>query len=159
MPEHFCGSADFNFDEATSSVDTRTESLIQKGNGGLDGRSKNCFVIAHRLSTIKNADLILVMKNGTVIEQGTHEELIAEKGFYEDLYNSQFTKNIDAQEDEMNKETMKTISESAVKLKFLLGKQFMRPIREIEREKERNCHRDLSILCDGSSQRETIRSL
>ncbi len=85
-------------DEATSSVDTRTESLIQKAMAGLmEGRTS--FVIAHRLSTIKNADLILVMKNGTVIEQGTHEELIAEKGFYEDLYNSQFTKNIDAQED------------------------------------------------------------
>ena len=85
-------------DEATSSVDTRTESLIQKAMAGLmEGRTS--FVIAHRLSTIKNADLILVMKNGTVIEQGTHEELIAQKGFYEDLYNSQFSKNIDAQED------------------------------------------------------------
>ena len=76
-------------DEATSSVDTRTEALIQKAMAQLmEGRTS--FVIAHRLSTIKNADLILVMKNGTVIEQGTHEELISQKGFYEDLYNSQF---------------------------------------------------------------------
>lgn len=76
-------------DEATSSVDTRTEALIQKAMTQLmEGRTS--FVIAHRLSTIKNADLILVMKNGAVIEQGTHEELIRQKGFYEDLYNSQF---------------------------------------------------------------------
>lgn len=85
-------------DEATSSVDTRTEALIQKAMTGLmQGRTS--FVIAHRLSTIKNADLILVMKNGSVIEQGTHEELIRQKGFYEDLYNSQFTTNPDVQED------------------------------------------------------------
>ena len=82
-------------DEATSSVDTRTEVLIQKAMSNLmQGRTS--FVIAHRLSTIKNADLILVMKSGSVIEQGTHEELMAQKGFYEDLYNSQFTTNIDA---------------------------------------------------------------
>ena len=82
-------------DEATSSVDTRTEVLIQKAMSNLmQGRTS--FVIAHRLSTIKNADLILVMKNGSVIEQGTHEELMNQKGFYEDLYNSQFTTNIDA---------------------------------------------------------------
>lgn len=80
-------------DEATSSVDTRTEGLIQKAmNTLMEGRTS--FVIAHRLSTIKNADLILVMNNGSVIEQGTHEELMDKKGFYEDLYNSQFTKNI-----------------------------------------------------------------
>ena len=79
-------------DEATSSVDTRTEALIQKAMTDLmEGRTS--FVIAHRLSTIKNADLILVMKNGSVIEQGTHDELIRLKGFYEDLYNSQFKTN------------------------------------------------------------------
>lgn len=76
-------------DEATSSVDTRTEILIQKAMSGLM-KGRTSFVIAHRLSTIRNADLILVMKNGSVIEQGTHEELIMKKGFYEDLYNSQF---------------------------------------------------------------------
>jgi ATP-binding cassette subfamily B protein len=76
-------------DEATSSVDTRTEALIQKAMAQLM-KGRTSFVIAHRLSTIKNADMILVMKNGAVIEQGTHEELIRQKGFYEDLYNSQF---------------------------------------------------------------------
>ncbi|MEG2198971.1 MAG: ATP-binding cassette domain-containing protein, partial [Anaerovorax sp.] len=81
-------------DEATSSVDTRTEVLIQKAmNRLLKGRTS--FVIAHRLSTIKNADLILVMDGGKIIEQGTHEALMKKKGFYEDLYNSQFTRNID----------------------------------------------------------------
>ncbi|MFB7158849.1 ABC transporter ATP-binding protein [Lysinibacillus sp. NPDC056232] len=76
-------------DEATSSVDTRTEALIQKAMDKLMvGRTS--FVIAHRLSTIKNADLILVMKDGDIIESGNHEELLAEKGFYADLYNSQF---------------------------------------------------------------------
>lgn len=76
-------------DEATSSVDTRTESLIQKAMDNLMvGRTS--FVIAHRLSTIKNADLILVLKDGDIVEQGTHTELLAEKGFYADLYNSQF---------------------------------------------------------------------
>lgn len=81
-------------DEATSSVDTRTEALIQKAMDKLMvGRTS--FVIAHRLSTIKNADLILVMKDGDIIESGNHEELIAEKGFYADLYNSQF-ENADA---------------------------------------------------------------
>lgn len=85
-------------DEATSSVDTRTEALIQVAmNKLMEGRTS--FVIAHRLSTIKNADLILVMKSGSVIEQGTHNELMMKKGFYEDLYNSQFTRNIDAQEE------------------------------------------------------------
>ncbi|MDM5247927.1 ABC transporter ATP-binding protein [Lysinibacillus sp. G4S2] len=76
-------------DEATSSVDTRTEALIQEAMDKLMV-GKTSFVIAHRLSTIKNADLILVMKDGDVIESGNHEELIAEKGFYADLYNSQF---------------------------------------------------------------------
>ena len=76
-------------DEATSSVDTRTEILIQKAMDNLmHGRTS--FVIAHRLSTIKNADCIFVMKDGDIIEQGTHEELLARNGFYADLYNSQF---------------------------------------------------------------------
>lgn len=77
-------------DEATSSVDTRTEVYIQRAmNDLMKGRTS--FVIAHRLSTIRDADLILVMNNGSVIEQGTHEELLAKNGFYADLYNSQFT--------------------------------------------------------------------
>ena len=76
-------------DEATSSVDTRTEELIQKAMDKLmEGRTS--FVIAHRLSTIKNADLILVMRDGNIIEQGNHDELMAQDGFYADLYNSQF---------------------------------------------------------------------
>ena len=79
-------------DEATSSVDTRTEELIQKAMDKIS-KNKTSFVIAHRLSTIKNSDLILVMKNGNIIEQGNHDELMAKKGFYADLYNSQFTKN------------------------------------------------------------------
>lgn len=77
-------------DEATSSVDTRTEELIQKAMDHLmEGRTS--FVIAHRLSTIKNADVILVLKDGNIIEQGNHEELLNKKGFYADLYNSQFS--------------------------------------------------------------------
>ena len=68
-------------DEATSSVDTRTEELVQKATS---------FIIAHRLSTIKNADIILVMNEGNIIEQGNHEELLAKNGFYAKLYNSQF---------------------------------------------------------------------
>ncbi|MGE9905032.1 ABC transporter ATP-binding protein [Streptococcus alactolyticus] len=76
-------------DEATSSVDTRTEELIQKAMDKLmEGRTS--FIIAHRLSTIKNADLILVMKDGNIIEQGNHDELMEQGGFYSDLYNSQF---------------------------------------------------------------------
>ena len=76
-------------DEATSSVDTRTELLIQKAMSKLmKGRTN--FVIAHRLSTIREADLILVMNHGSIIEKGTHKELLAQKGFYADLYNSQF---------------------------------------------------------------------
>lgn len=78
-------------DEATSSVDTRTEVLIQKAMDNLmEGRTS--FVIAHRLSTIRDADLILVMNNGDIIEQGNHEELLKAKGFYANLYNSQFDK-------------------------------------------------------------------
>lgn len=80
-------------DEATSNVDTRTEEKIQEAMDRLS-KGKTSFVIAHRLSTIKNADLILVMKDGNIIEQGTHESLMKEKGFYASLYNSQF--NIDA---------------------------------------------------------------
>ncbi len=76
-------------DEATSSVDTRTEILIQKAMDNLM-KGRTSFVIAHRLSTIKDADLILVMKDGNIIEQGTHEELLSKKGFYAELYNSQF---------------------------------------------------------------------
>jgi len=77
-------------DEATSSVDTRTEMSIQKAMGELmQGRTN--FVIAHRLSTIRDADLILVMNHGSIVEKGTHEELLARNGFYADLYNSQFT--------------------------------------------------------------------
>ena len=76
-------------DEATSSVDTRTEILIQKAMDHLmEGRTS--FIIAHRLSTIRNADMILVMKDGDIIEQGTHEELLERNGFYADLYRSQF---------------------------------------------------------------------
>ena len=76
-------------DEATSSVDTRTEELIQKAMDKLmEGRTS--FVIAHRLSTIRNADLILVMRDGNIIEQGNHDQLMDQKGFYADLYNSQF---------------------------------------------------------------------
>lgn len=78
-------------DEATSSVDTRTELIIQKAMDELM-ENRTSFVIAHRLSTIKNADLILVLKDGDIIESGTHEELLSKKGFYADLYNSQFEK-------------------------------------------------------------------
>ena len=78
-------------DEATSSVDTRTEIQIQKAmNNLMKGRTS--FVIAHRLSTIKDADVILVMKDGDIVEQGTHEQLLAKNGFYAQLYNSQFEK-------------------------------------------------------------------
>ena len=76
-------------DEATSSVDTRTEERIQKAMDNLM-KGRTSFVIAHRLSTIKDADLILVMKDGDIVEQGTHDELLARNGFYADLYNSQF---------------------------------------------------------------------
>ena len=76
-------------DEATSSVDTRTELLIQRAMDELT-KGRTSFVIAHRLSTIKNADLILVMRDGDVIESGTHDELMQRGGFYAELYNSQF---------------------------------------------------------------------
>ncbi len=80
-------------DEATSSVDTRTEELVQKAMDKLtDG--KTSFIIAHRLSTIKNADIILVMNEGNIIEQGNHDDLMKKNGFYAELYNSQFKKNI-----------------------------------------------------------------
>ena len=78
-------------DEATSSVDTRTELITQQAMDRLT-EHRTSFVIAHRLSTIKNADLILVLKDGDIIEQGTHKELLAKGGFYADLYNSQFEK-------------------------------------------------------------------
>ena len=76
-------------DEATSSIDTRTEIKIQNAFGKLmEGRTS--FIVAHRLSTIQNADIILVMKDGNIIEQGNHDELLKKKGFYCNLYNSQF---------------------------------------------------------------------
>jgi ATP-binding cassette subfamily B multidrug efflux pump len=76
-------------DEATSSVDTRTEVLIQKAMDNL-ARDRTSFIIAHRLSTIRDAHLILVMKDGDIVEQGTHEDLLARGGFYAEIYNSQF---------------------------------------------------------------------
>jgi ATP-binding cassette subfamily B protein len=79
-------------DEATSNVDTHTEVLIQRAMGVLmQGRTS--FVIAHRLSTIRDADLILVMDHGDIVEQGTHQELLSKGGFYAELYNSQFDQN------------------------------------------------------------------
>jgi ATP-binding cassette subfamily B protein len=78
-------------DEATSNVDTRTEELVQKAMDKLtEGRTS--FIIAHRLSTIKNADVILVMKDGSIVEQGNHDKLMEKNGFYAELYNSQFEK-------------------------------------------------------------------
>ena len=76
-------------DEATSSVDTRTEHLIQKAMDTLL-KDRTSFVIAHRLSTIRNADLVLVMRDGDIVEQGTHQSLLAQDGFYASLYNAQF---------------------------------------------------------------------
>ena len=76
-------------DEATSNVDTRTEIKIQEAMKKLM-ESKTCFIIAHRLSTIKNADLILVVKDGNIVEQGTHDDLLKQSGFYSELYYSQF---------------------------------------------------------------------
>ena len=76
-------------DEATSSIDTRTEQRIQKAFAKMmNGRTS--FIVAHRLSTIREADVILVMKNGNIIEQGNHDELLKKGGFYAELYNSQF---------------------------------------------------------------------
>lgn len=86
-------------DEATSSVDTRTEQNIQEAMDRMM-KGRTSFVIAHRLSTIKNADLILVMKNGNIIEQGNHEQLMAQGGFYSELYNSQFSKHGAAEEED-----------------------------------------------------------
>ncbi len=86
-------------DEATSSVDTRTEQNIQEAMDRLM-KGRTSFVIAHRLLTIKNADLILVMKNGNIIEQGNHEQLMAQGGFYSELYNSQFSKHGAAEEED-----------------------------------------------------------
>jgi ATP-binding cassette subfamily B protein len=80
-------------DEATSSVDTKTEAEIQKAMSNLM-KGRTSFVIAHRLSTIRDADLILVMQNGTIIEQGKHQQLLEQKGFYEQLYNSQFANKV-----------------------------------------------------------------
>lgn len=82
-------------DEATSSVDTRLELMLQTAMKNIM-KGRTSFVIAHRLSTIRSADLILVINNGDIIESGTHEELLEKKGFYEQLYNSQFAKNVDA---------------------------------------------------------------
>ena len=80
-------------DEATSSIDTRTEIRIQKAFARMmQGRTS--FIVAHRLSTIKEADVILVMKDGHIIEQGNHETLLAEGGFYAELYNSQFARSV-----------------------------------------------------------------
>ena len=76
-------------DEATSSIDTRTEIQIQSAMDNLM-KGRTSFIIAHRLSTIKNADLILVMNHGDIVEQGNHEDLLAKNGFYAELYNSQF---------------------------------------------------------------------
>ena len=78
-------------DEATSSIDTRTEIIIQNAMDMLM-KGRTSFVIAHRLSTIKNADLILVLKDGDIIESGNHQELMEKGGFYMELYNSQFQK-------------------------------------------------------------------
>ena len=78
-------------DEATSSIDTRTEVLVQDAFEELM-KGRTSFIVAHRLSTIKNADQILVMKAGNIIERGTHEELLTQGGFYKQLYESQFAK-------------------------------------------------------------------
>ena len=76
-------------DEATSSIDTRTELRIQKAFDTMM-RGRTSFIVAHRLSTIQEADVILVMRHGQIVEQGSHDELLAKRGFYEQLYKSQF---------------------------------------------------------------------
>jgi ATP-binding cassette subfamily B protein len=88
-------------DEATSSVDTRTEVLIQKAMRRLM-KNRTSFVIAHRLSTIRDADIILVMNHGRIVEQGTHEELLEAKGFYYNLYHSQFVESFDEVSDRLD---------------------------------------------------------
>ena len=80
-------------DEATSNVDTRTEQLIQNAFTKLT-KGRTSFVIAHRLSTIRESDLILVMRDGNIVEQGNHQELLAKNGFYAELYNSQFSEDM-----------------------------------------------------------------
>ena len=79
-------------DEATSSIDTRTEMKIQEAFGRMM-KGRTSFIVAHRLSTIEEADIILVMKDGHIIEQGNHEELLRKNGFYAALYNSQFVQS------------------------------------------------------------------
>ena len=79
-------------DEATSSIDTRTEMKIQEAFGRMM-KGRTSFIVAHRLSTIEEADIILVMKDGHIIEQGNHEELLQKNGFYAALYNSQFAQS------------------------------------------------------------------
>lgn len=86
---HALPAAVLILDEATSSIDTRTEIKIQQAFASMM-KGRTSFIVAHRLSTIREADIILVMDSGKVIEQGTHEELLAEKGFYAKLYNSQY---------------------------------------------------------------------
>ena len=80
-------------DEATSNVDTRTEQLIQDAFSKLT-KGRTSFVIAHRLSTIREADMILVMRDGNIIERGNHDELLKQNGFYAELYNSQFSEDM-----------------------------------------------------------------
>jgi ATP-binding cassette subfamily B protein len=97
-------------DEATSSVDTRTELLIQRAMGRLR-RDRTAFVIAHRLSTIRDADLIVVMENGAIVEQGTHAELLAAGGAYHRLYNAQFE---EAYDEEAELERLSRLADGAV---------------------------------------------
>jgi ATP-binding cassette subfamily B protein len=97
-------------DEATSSVDTRTEVLIQKAMDRLMvGRTS--FIIAHRLSTIRNADLILVMRDGNIVEQGGHQELLDRGGFYAELYNSQFEHVEEATNGQVKREALPTAAD------------------------------------------------
>lgn len=85
-------AANADLDEATSSIDTRTEMKIQEAFGRMM-KGRTSFIVAHRLSTIEEADIILVMKDGHIIEQGNHEELLQKNGFYAALYNSQFAQS------------------------------------------------------------------